>query len=445
MRQANRDKKNMTPHEAFGHSPAGYDWEEVSKRAAELPPNKRWRFGPDAMERFDEFEGGFLARQLTDTQYISRLAKGYLEAIYGEQGHKGGKNHVSVIPGRLTADLRHIWGLNSVLRGHNEPESEAQKKNRNDHRHHAIDAIVVACTDLSMLQHAAMRAKQNEKLFSGQLMKGIEEPWAGFREAVEGSVRAITVSHKPDHGIQAAMHNDTAYGMPKGKEGEPDKKGVRKVVTRKPLDSESFKAPKDLQKIRDYQIKMALLEATQGLSGADFKAALLDTANAMNPPVYKVRIEEKLKVIPFRDRSGKPYKAYKGDGNYCYDIWLDEKGKWAGEVISTFNAYQLHRKSKIWWKNLVGQSGQKLVMRLRKNDYLQIEHEGRELIVQVNQVTLGKVIMSEHLEANVDARTRSKYDGTDALKYIMKSPGSLQKAQAKRVTVSPSGVVKIYH
>lgn len=442
QRQANRDKKNMTPHEAFSVPRSGYDWEEISKRAAELPPNKRWRFGPDAMERFDEFEGGFLARQLTDTQYISRLAKGYLEAIYGGQGHKGSKNHVSVVPGRLTADLRHIWGLNSVLRGHNEPESEAQKKNRNDHRHHAIDAIVVACTDLSMLQHAARRAKQNEKLFIGQLMKGVEEPWAGFREAVEQSVRKITVSHKPDHGIQAAMHNDTAYGIPKGKEGEPDKKGVRTVVTRKPLDSDSFKAPKDLQKIRDYQIKMTLLEATQGLLGADFKAALLGTANAMKPPVYRVRIEEKLKVIPFKNKSGKEYKAYKGDGNYCYDVWLDEKGKWAGEVISTFNAYQLHRKNKVWWKNLVGQGGQKLIMRLRKSDYLKIEHEGRELIVQVVKFTPGVVALAEHTEANVDARVRDK---EDQLKFIFKSPGSLQKAQAKCVTVSPSGVVKIYH
>jgi len=443
-RKANRDKKNQTPYGAFGHSPEGYDWEEVSKRAAELPASKGWRFAPDAMERYEKFEGGFLARQLTDTQYISRLAKAYLEAIYGGQGHKGAKNNVTVIPGRLTADLRWQWGLDSVLRGHNEEASEAQKKNRNDHRHHAIDAIVVGCTDTTTLQQAARQAKQNEREFSDRLMAGIPEPWEGFRNEVENSVRKIIVSHKPDHGIQAAMHNDTAYGIPKGEDGEPDKKGVRMVITRKPLDSESFKKPSDLEKIRDEIIREKLKAATFGLTGSEFKQALISTARAMTPPVYKVRIEENLRVIPFKDKSDRDYKAYKGDGNYCYDIWMNEKGKWTGEVITTYDAYQLSRKDKNWWKNLTGRNGQKLIMRVRKNDYLQIEHEGKTHIVQVNQVTPGKVIMSEHFEANVDARTRNTYEGDDPMKYILKSPGSLQNAKSKCVTVSPSSVIKVY-
>jgi len=440
-RKANRDKKNQTPFEAFGHSPDGYNWEDISLRAAELPKNKSWRFGPDAMDRYTNFEGGFIARQLTDTQYISRLAKTYLESIHGGQGYKGAKNRVYVVTGRLTADLRHIWGLNSVLRGHNEPEAEAQRKNRHDHRHHALDAIVIACTDPALLKAAADKAKQNEHIYSGKLMAGLEEPWAGFRTDVEQSIRDIIVSHKPDHGIQAAMHNDTAYGIPKGEAGKADKKGVRTVVTRKPLDSDSFKSPGDLNKIRDDLIRNHLLEETYGLSGTDFKQALLLAAHAMTPPVYKVRIEEKLRVIPFKDASGKDYKAYKGDGNYCYDIWMSEKGKWTGEVISTYQAYQLARTDENWWQTLEGQDGQKLLMRLRKNDYLQIIHNDRQLIVQISQLTQGQIALAEHIEANVDARTRDK---NDPLKFIFKSPGSLQKANTKYVTVSPSGVLNIH-
>jgi len=447
MRHANRDKGNKTPFEAFGHSPDDYDWEEISKRADKLHGSKAWRFAPDAMERYEKEEGGFLARQLTDTQYISRLAKAYVAAIYGGDGHKGYRNNVWVITGRLTADLRWNWGLDSVLRGHNEEISETQKKNRNDHRHHAIDAIVIACTDRSMLQRAAKQAKKQEETSDDRLLAGLKEPWGEkgeFRTDVENSVRKIVVSHKPDHGIEGAMHNDTAYGIPKGKKGRPDKKGVRTVVTRKPLDGDSFKSPKDLEKIRDDDIKLKFLEVTQGLSGKDFKTALLTAAKTMSPPVKRIRIKENLKVIPFKDRSGKDYKAYKGDGNYCYDIWVNEKGKWTGEVISSFEAYQLSRNDPKWWRKPVTRSGQKLLMRLRKNDYLQVEHDEKIMIVQVNQVTPGKVIMSEHREANVDARTRKKYEGDDPLKYIFKSPSSLQKSKAKRVTVSPSGVVKIY-
>lgn len=438
-RQANRDKKNRSPYDAFGHSPEGYDWNEIAKRASELPSAKKWRFEPDAMERYENEERDFLARQLADTQYISRLAKAYVEAIYGGQGHAGSENRVWVITGRLTSDLRHHWGLDSILRGHNEPIAEAQKKNRDDHRHHAIDAVVIGCTDRAMLKAAADEARRQEETFSARLLAGISEPWDSFRDQVAEKVRQVVVSHKPDHGFQDAMHNDTAYGIPKGPDGEPDKGGVRTVVTRKPLDSDAFKSPEHLQKIRDISIRTALLEVTQGLKGKDFKAALLATARAMKPPVYRVRTEEKLKVIPFTDKQGQVYKAYKGDGNYCYDIWLGTKGEWKGEVISTFQAYQMSRSDKEWWTTKTGRKCQQLVMRIRKGDMLQIEVDGKPTIVSVYKFSEGRIYMAKHNEANVSARVREKELGE-----IVKAPSALQKVNAKRVTVSPSGNVKIY-
>jgi len=438
-RQANRGKQNRSPHAAFGHSPSGYDWNEIAKRASELPSAKKWRFEPNAMERYENEERDFLARQLTDTQYISRLATAYVEAIYGGQGHAGGENHVWVITGRLTSDLRHHWGLDSILRGHNEPISEAQKKNRDDHRHHAIDAVVIGCTDRAMLKAAADEARRQEETFSARLLAGISEPWDSFRDQVAEKVRGIVISHKPDHGFQDAMHNDTAYGIPKGPDGEPDKKGIRTVVTRKPLDSDAFELPEHLQKIRDIPIRTALLESTQGLTGKAFKVALLATAHAMRPPVYRVRTEEKLNVIPFTDKQGNIYKAYKGDGNYCYDIWLGGKGKWTGEVISTFRAYELSRDDKNWWTKKTGRAGQPLVMRIRKGDMVQIELDGKSAIVSVYKFSEGRIYMAKHNEANASARVRKK-----ELKEVAMAPSALQKAKAKRVTVSPSGEVRVY-
>ncbi|MFM9577947.1 hypothetical protein, partial [Streptomyces turgidiscabies] len=78
MREANRVKRKRSPYEAFGASP---HWEEIAARAARLPKEKRWRFEPDAMQRFRENDG-FLARQLVDTQYLSRLAREYLSTLY---------------------------------------------------------------------------------------------------------------------------------------------------------------------------------------------------------------------------------------------------------------------------------------------------------------------------------------------------------------------------
>lgn len=441
MRSANRDKGNRSPHEAFSESHGDYSWEEISKRASELPHSKKWRFGPEAMQRYEE-EGGFLARQLTDTQYISRVAKNYLAAMYGDQGMKGSENRVWVIPGRLTSDLRYQWGLDSILYG-NEDMNEVQKKNRNNHRHHALDAVVVACTDRSLLKQATVQARRNEEKDTDRLMSDLAYPWPTFRDDVKNEIEKIIVSHKPDHGIQAAMHNDTAHGLTGPETKDDTNSAIPTVVTRKPIDSDSFKKPSDLEKIRDPLIRDQLIAATEGLTGKPFKTALLRASSEFNPVVRRVRVEENLKVIPIKDQEGNIYKGYKGDSNYCYDIWENSDGRWEGEVISTFQAYQLARKDPEWWRAMRGQAGQSLKFRLRKRDALLIEDIGSKhtRVVQVAKFSPGTIALVEHLEANHDARIRDK---EDPLKYVFKAPSALQNISAKRVTVSPSGVVKTY-
>ncbi len=113
LREANREKRKRSPYEAFGHTAR---WEEIAARAARLPREKRWRFEPNAISRFDA-DGGFLARQLVDTQHLSRLAREYVSALYPDRGE--GSSHVWVSPGRLTEMLRRSWGLNSLLPDHN--------------------------------------------------------------------------------------------------------------------------------------------------------------------------------------------------------------------------------------------------------------------------------------------------------------------------------------
>ncbi len=437
MREANRDKGNQTPYEKFHTSPDSYDWEEISKRAAELPPNKTWRFGPDAMERYEKEEGGFLARQLTDTQYISRLAKGYLSAIY-----PGGKaSNVWVIPGRLTADLRWQWGLDSVLHGHNEEISEAQKKNRHDHRHHAIDAIVVACTDIGMLQRAARQARKNEEKFDERLMAGVAEPWAGFRDDVANSVRDIIVSHKPDHGIQDAMLQDSAMSIIHEKKLPPRTAPmVRKyvpidILTSKELDAANTKS----WTVVDENIRRELNHRIVGLTEKEIKNVITSWGYEQKPVVSRLRVFKRESVQPI-GKGG--YKAYSTGGNYCYDIWLNEKGKWESRIISTFEAYQKKNETKNWewWRNLIGFDGQKLIMRLRKGDFLKIvDRDDVAKIIQVRKFSGNSIHMHEHFESNASDRISKK-----EISDIKMATSALQKANAKRVTISPSGVMKVY-
>ncbi|MCY4261494.1 MAG: type II CRISPR RNA-guided endonuclease Cas9, partial [Rhodobacteraceae bacterium] len=174
LREANREKGNQTPWETWGDTP---QWNAIAANLKSLPENKRWRFTPDAMERF-EGENDFLDRALVDTQYLSRIARAYLDALYTEGGH------VWVVPGRLTEMLRRRWGLNSLLPDHDKGKVKA--KNRTDHRHHAIDAAVVAATDRSLIKQISDVAKRDagKGLSAEDVARTMSAPWEGFRSDI---------------------------------------------------------------------------------------------------------------------------------------------------------------------------------------------------------------------------------------------------------------------
>src|SRR5690606_6088573 len=109
-------------------------------------------------------------------------------------------DNVLTMPGRLTGMLRAKWGLNSLLA----PDAI---KNRADHRHHAIDAAVIALTDRGTLKRVTDANRRAEKLYQSndegekKLLKDFEPPWEGFHREMGRKVDAIVVSHKPDHSV----------------------------------------------------------------------------------------------------------------------------------------------------------------------------------------------------------------------------------------------------
>lgn len=198
LRSANREKRKRSPHEAFGHSPAGYDYDAILNRAILLPGNKRWRFQADAMERFRD-DNKFQARQLVDTQHLGRAAHRYLSCIAPHDS-------IRVSPGRITALLRHHWGLDTLLTSDDAPDRMG--KNRADHRHHAIDALIV-----SLLDHRLLKFIRDAN--AAEDLNGIEvpPPWGRFRVDAADQVDRITVSHRPDHNPAGSLHEATFYGL----------------------------------------------------------------------------------------------------------------------------------------------------------------------------------------------------------------------------------------
>ena len=429
FRERNRAKGNRSPWEAVEAGIFSRDTIEDSMR--DLPRNKAWRFGPDAMERFENEERGFLDRQLNDTRYISRLAKQFLDATGAQTW---------VVNGRLTADLRHVWGLNAVLNSHNSApqssESDAVRKNRNDHRHNAIDAFVVACTDRSMVKAAADAAKVVEDEFVAgrretmRLLENVPDPFEGYLQAVRKAAARIIVSHKSDHGVQGELHEGTNYGVVKTQDGG------QRLTTRKPVTGLTAN---EIKNIGDDRIRRELLPLV-GASDAERKAALLkysqDTGH-LRVRIHKVQAAfETIRHGP--DSKGEShYRAVIPGENYCMDVVETPDGKWQGLGVTRFEAHQPGWKKK--WRRTFADG--KLVMRLRKGDLLKILHDGEEKIMLVHDLRPSANLckLAPHNETGkLQERHDQDYD-KDPFRWDFGSISGYKQRRARPVRITADG------
>lgn len=104
----NREKSEKTPYQFYKENPSPElwgvsSWEAVEERAFRLLPyRKAKKF--TAKREFEKSD--FIQRQLNDSRYIAKKSVELLSNICHD---------VRVMPGQLTAELRHLWGLNNIL------------------------------------------------------------------------------------------------------------------------------------------------------------------------------------------------------------------------------------------------------------------------------------------------------------------------------------------
>jgi CRISPR-associated endonuclease Csn1 len=223
---------------------------------------------------------------------------------------------VIVAPGQATSNLRHKWGLNSILNDEN-------TKMREDHRHHAIDALVMACTKLGYVQELSKwnRYNRNSKL------KDFPMPWSGFHYDATESVEQILVSHKrvsnditvrthitekngkryKNIGVAARgqLHHQTVYGRNKNcKHNE--------FVYRVDINSLSFS---QLSGIIDENLKKVILNTISDSldkSEHDFFMKMIlkeKKLDKKNQKILKLKVDKVLKESTFfMPNEGKRYK-----------------------------------------------------------------------------------------------------------------------------------------
>ncbi len=380
-RRANRVKGNRTPFAARADfEQQGWPFDAILTRTEHMPRNKRYRFGEDGYQKWLRDDRDFLARALNDTRHLSRVAHEYLSLIC-PQGTR-------VIPGQMTAMLRAKFGLNDILGLNGE-------KNRNDHRHHAVDACVIAVTDQGLLQRFAQASANARERQLDRLVDDMPLPWPSYREHVARAIGNIWVSHKPDHGYEGAMMEETSYGIR-----------------------------------RDGSIRQKMKE--DGSAGREI-SNLIRITEPNQPKRHGV------------DANGNPlpYKGYVGGSNYCLEVVCNEKGRWSGEVVTTFDAYEAAR---IYGASRLGHpslslSQKPLVMRLIIGDTIRAELESKTRLLRVVKIDPSTNVV--FAEINEAGELKKRHDERiDSFRYVNLRGDSFRQAKARHVSISPIGEMR---
>ena len=288
----------------------------------------------------------FIARQLNDSHYISRLVKSLLSNIVREKGEQEEvSKNVIVCTGSVTDRLKKDWGINDVwnriilprfLRLNELTESnrftsvntsgnvipamplELQKgfsKKRIDHRHHAMDAIVIACANRNIVNYLNNESASKDAKISrhdlqrllcdkqktddkGNYRWFIKKPWDTFNQDVYKALQDIVVSFKQNLRVINKTTNYYQHYKDGKKTMLPQKKGDSWAI-RKPMHKETVFGEVNLRGITTVTLKEAL----------------------KNPKVIVEKdLKKKLKELLKQNLNEKQIKKYFEDNKY---VWQD--------------------------------------------------------------------------------------------------------------------------
>ncbi|MCX6171612.1 MAG: type II CRISPR RNA-guided endonuclease Cas9 [Flavobacterium sp.] len=372
----NRKKGNKTPYEFYGNDES--NWAAIKERALKLFSDTAAY--PTAYQKFKRFvqvkyDDDFSSRQLNDTRYISKEAKNYLSKICKK---------VIVSPGQATSNLRQKWGLNHILNDEN-------AKTREDHRHHAVDALVMACTKVSYVQELSKWNRYNRNYD----LKQFPLPWETFNCDAKKAVEKILVSHKrvanditirtktvEKNGIKhtnlgvaarGQLHKETVFG-------KRTFNGEEAFHVRKAIDS--LETAKQIDKVVDETTRLLILKRINELggfvkdkvpantffivdeNGIKQPQIFLPNKNGAPVPILKVRMKENIGgAEKLKDNVNQWVNPR---NNHHVLIYKDEKGNLKEEVVTFWTVVERKRTGQPAYQ--LPLDGKEIVTTLHIND-----------------------------------------------------------------------------
>ncbi|HEX7361358.1 MAG TPA: type II CRISPR RNA-guided endonuclease Cas9, partial [Bryobacteraceae bacterium] len=344
FRSTNIEKGNDTPREwLFESNPERYD--HMVRIVKDFDPRfevgkKLKRFAMDVSDP-ESLLREFVERQLQETRYASKLASRYLGVLYGGICDAQGERRVFACAGQATAKLREAWDLNAILNPERKP-----KKSRDDHRHHAIDALTVALSSESLIKQLADAAGDADHRFRRKIVMPV--PWNGFAQQAREKVESINVSHRPARRLSGPLHEETFYSRPRivapanGK-GKPK----RYVHYRVPVTS--LDSAKKFGDIVDSRVSAAVEAKAEELGGGGNKFLnnwpVLITHKGDRVLIKRVRIR-KVETVVCLGKNGRERYVISGSNHHAEVVArLDSHGRIVGFECKTVTLIEaLERK-----------------------------------------------------------------------------------------------------
>ncbi len=475
------------------------NWEQIFKKISDkkYPQNKAWRFMSSAEEKFtilgDEDQTD---HRLIDTAYIAKMAARYLSALCP---------NVIPIRGAMTAQMRHLWGLDGLeyeLVGSTirkdvidavtgevciDPQTGKTLRNplwkakpRIDYRHHALDAIVLACATRSLAQKMTLCERKGMRLKNVAPPFGIDN--AVFRQYVLKTLRETRVSVKSEHGIAGQLHDEKRYRILCSTPGNESKFVVLHKHKLSNINKKSDVAKKLLLSCTTVPQDMKIIGNIW--KHAKYQCQCIESMYDRAQEVLKEREEqrrrEEKKIFPIDEThivqeaillARKHYKnmgdnystvenkcmvgicaekkyGFEPKNNFCMDFFVINKQKIGWECITRFHANQ--RNFIPQWKK----DGYKLLWSVWKRDILELEITeafkneykiplpiGRHLFM------VQKFSIDKKMQVNIltDARALKVVDNQSRWISGEKGLEFFTKALARKVELSPFGKVRRKH
>ena len=412
----NREKGDRTPYEAFHHREEFYA--QMIKRVKDMV-GKKDGMHKEKLKRFlaEEIPDDFTNRHLTDTGYITRQARDYLKRLWPDQGIDS-PVRVQTYSGKITGELRRLWGLNEILSG-------SDKKTRDDHRHHALDAIVIGCMTPGLENQLSRYHHKMDDIHARRPHFG--PPWSDFRQSVEESLNQIIVSHKVRKKLSGAIHEGTYFGKTQKSEGD-----YHYYVVRKPVEGLT---DGEINRIRDDRIREIIEEYIKNNGAGSLKKVeeigyprLPSQKDRHEPEIRKVRILEKAQPKTMMEAASSWVKT----GNtHHISIYRLPNGKGVYEVVSLLEARKRLASKQPIVNKTHPEHGGELIMSLSKGDLVffpegeKDEHYFKFLTCSQE----GQMFFAKHNDAK-DRRS------------VSKMPSSLIEANAQKLSIDPIGRIR---